>query len=581
MYEMRDTVAQRYGVELIVYQNPECVERGINPFTHGSALHTDLWKTEGLKQALDKYGFDLAFGGARRDEEKSRAKERVFSVRSAQHRWDPKAQRPELWHVYNGRKRPGESIRAFPLSNWTELDVWHYIRRERIPVVPLYFAAERPVVERDGALIMVDDDRLPLRDGEVAAAAQGALPHPRLLPADRRGRERRRQPRRGDRRAAALHHLRAAGPGDRPRLLGLHGEEEAGRLLLMSTAGTGVDVGRYLEADDRKTLLRFITCGSVDDGKSTLIGRLLYESKLIFDDQLAALEADSRRVGTQGGALDFALLVDGLAAEREQGITIDVAYRFFTTERRKFIVADTPGHEQYTRNMATGASTADVAVILVDARKGVLTQTRRHSFIVAMLGIKHVVLAVNKMDLVGYDQAVFDRIAAEYREFAAGLGLTDVAAIPVSALRGDNVIEPGANMPWYDGPPLIGYLEAVEVAADAVKAPSACRCSWSPVPTWISAATRGSSPAGRCARATRCACCRPAPPPRSTRIVTCDGDLPVAETGQSVTLTLDREIDVSRGDLIARRPTRPGWRTSSRLTSSGCTPTRCCPAART
>jgi bifunctional enzyme CysN/CysC len=198
----------------------------------------------------------------------------------------------------------------------------------------------------------------------------------------------------------------------------------------MTTTGTEVDVGRYLETDDRKTLLRFITCGSVDDGKSTLIGRLLYESKLIFDDQLAALEADSRRVGTQGGALDFALLVDGLAAEREQGITIDVAYRFFTTEQRKFIVADTPGHEQYTRNMATGASTADVAVILIDARKGVLTQTRRHSFIVAMLGIKHVALAVNKMDLVGYDQAVFDRIAADYRVFAASLGLTDVTVPP-------------------------------------------------------------------------------------------------------------------------------------------------------
>ena len=167
MYELRGVVADRYGIELIVHQNPECVERGINPFTHGSALHTDLWKTEGLKQAIDQYGFDLAFGGARRDEEKSRAKERVFSVRSAKHRWDPKAQRPELWHVYNGRKRPGESIRAFPLSNWTELDVWHYIRRERIPVIPLYFAAERPVVQRDGALIMVDDDRMPLDQGEV------------------------------------------------------------------------------------------------------------------------------------------------------------------------------------------------------------------------------------------------------------------------------------------------------------------------------------------------------------------------------------------------------------------------------
>ena len=231
------------------------------------------------------------------------------------------------------------------------------------------------------------------------------------------------------------------------------------------------DVGRYLAADDRKTLLRFITCGSVDDGKSTLIGRLLYESKLIFDDQLAALEADSRRVGTQGGALDFALLVDGLAAEREQGITIDVAYRFFTTERRKFIVADTPGHEQYTRNMVTGASTADVAVILVDARKGVLTQTRRHTFIVSLLGIKHVALAVNKLDLVGYDQAVFDRITADYREFAAGLGLTSVQAIPISALRGDNVLEQGANTPWYDGPTLAAYLETVEVGQDAVSGP--------------------------------------------------------------------------------------------------------------
>ena len=193
----------------------------------------------------------------------------------------------------------------------------------------------------------------------------------------------------------------------------------------------------------------------MDDGKSTLIGRLLYESKLIFDDQLAALEADSRRVGTQGGELDFALLVDGLAAEREQGITIDVAYRFFTTERRKFIVADTPGHEQYTRNMVTGASTADLAVILIDARKGVLTQTRRHSYLVAMLGIRHVVLAVNKMDLVGYDQAVFDAIVADYRAFAAGLGLTGIAAIPISALRGDNVIEPAPAMPWYAGPTLL------------------------------------------------------------------------------------------------------------------------------
>ncbi len=317
-----------------------------------------------------------------------------------------------------------------------------------------------------------------------------------------------------------------------------------------TTADTEVDVGRYLEADDRKTLLRFITCGSVDDGKSTLIGRLLYESKLIFDDQLAALEADSRRVGTQGGDLDFALLVDGLAAEREQGITIDVAYRFFTTERRKFIVADTPGHEQYTRNMATGASTADVAVILADARKGVLTQTRRHSFIVAMLGIKHVALAVNKMDLAGYDQAVFDRIAADYREFAASLGLSDVTAIPISALRGDNVVEPGPNMPWYDGPPLITYLETVEPGRDAVSGPFRLPVQLVSRPDLDFRGYAGIITGGTVRPGDEVRVLPSGATATVQRIVTYDGDLPTAEAGQSVTLTLDREIDVSRGDMI-------------------------------
>ena len=318
----------------------------------------------------------------------------------------------------------------------------------------------------------------------------------------------------------------------------------------MTTTGPEVDVGRYLEADDRKTLLRFITCGSVDDGKSTLIGRLLYESKLIFDDQLAALEADSRRVGTQGGALDFALLVDGLAAEREQGITIDVAYRFFTTERRKFIVADTPGHEQYTRNMATGASTADVAVILADARKGVLTQTRRHSFIVAMLGIKHVALAVNKMDLVGYDQATFDRIAADYREFAASLGLTDVTAIPISALRGNNVVEPGANMPWYDGPPLITYLETVKAGRDAVSGPFRLPVQLVTRPDLDFRGYAGIITSGTVHPGDEVRVLPSGATATVERIVTWDGDLSSAEAGQSVTLTIDREIDVSRGDMI-------------------------------
>lgn len=228
------------------------------------------------------------------------------------------------------------------------------------------------------------------------------------------------------------------------------------------------DIDAYLEQHQNKSLLRFITCGSVDDGKSTLIGRLLYDSKMIFEDQLAALEAESKKVGTQGQEIDFALLVDGLAAEREQGITIDVAYRFFATKKRKFIVADTPGHEQYTRNMVTGASTADLAIILIDARKGMLVQTRRHSYLAHLLGIKHLVLAVNKMDLVDYDQAVFDEIVADYAVFAKNIGITDFTPIPLSGFKGDNITAaPSSNTPWYDGPALIDHLETVEMAAAA------------------------------------------------------------------------------------------------------------------
>src|SRR5688572_12226093 len=238
------------------------------------------------------------------------------------------------------------------------------------------------------------------------------------------------------------------------------------------------DILGYLDSHEHKSLLRFITCGSVDDGKSTLIGRLLYESHMLFEDQLAALEADSKRVGTQGGDLDFALLVDGLSAEREQGITIAVAYRFFSTDRRKFIVADTPGHEQYTRNMVTGASTADVAVILADARKGVLTQTRRHSYLASLVGIRKVALAVNKLDLAGYSREVFERIRDEYLAFARTVELPQVVCIPVSALRGDNVVAPSPNMPWYHGPTLMGYLETVEVEGDLQAKPFRLLVQW-------------------------------------------------------------------------------------------------------
>jgi bifunctional enzyme CysN/CysC len=312
------------------------------------------------------------------------------------------------------------------------------------------------------------------------------------------------------------------------------------------------DIKTWLAEQEQKELLRFITCGSVDDGKSTLIGRLLYDTKQIFDDQLAALEADSRRHGTQGEAIDFALLVDGLSAEREQGITIDVAYRFFASDKRKYIVADTPGHEQYTRNMVTGASTADLAVLLIDARKGVLTQTRRHSYLAQLLGIRHFVLAVTKMDLVDYDGAAFDGITADYRQFAEQIGISGWVAIPVSGLNGDNVRERGERMPWYEGPTLLDHLDSVplDAAADAVK-PLRMPVQWVNRPHHDFRGFAGQVASGSVKPGQQI---RILPSGRTTkvaRIVTADDDLNEAVAGQSVTLTFEDEVDCSRGDVIA------------------------------
>jgi bifunctional enzyme CysN/CysC len=317
------------------------------------------------------------------------------------------------------------------------------------------------------------------------------------------------------------------------------------------------DILGYLKSQEEKSLLRFITCGSVDDGKSTLIGRMLWDSKLIFEDQLAALESDSRKVGTQGGEIDFALLLDGLQAEREQGITIDVAYRFFSTDKRKFIVADTPGHEQYTRNMATGASTADVAVILIDARKGILTQTRRHSFITSLLGIKHVVLAVNKMDLIDYDQAKFDTIVADYKEFAKDLGYSSIMPIPLSALRGDNMIEASPNTPWYEGPTLLAHLETVQVEQDAIEKPFRLPVQWVNRPNLDFRGFSGTIASGIIKPGDAIAVTASGQTSKIREIVTFDGNLDQAFAGQAVTLTLEDEIDISRGDVLARPDERP------------------------
>ena len=318
------------------------------------------------------------------------------------------------------------------------------------------------------------------------------------------------------------------------------------------------DIDAYLAAHQHKDMLRFITCGSVDDGKSTLIGRLLYDSKMIFEDQLAALENDSKKQGTQGTEIDFALLVDGLAAEREQGITIDVAYRFFNTEKRKFIVADCPGHEQYTRNMVTGASTADLAVILIDARKGVLVQTRRHSYLCHLLGVRHLVLAVNKMDLIGYDQDRYNAICDDYRAFASSIGIADVTCIPISGFKGDNITAKSPNTPWYDGDPLVTLLESVEVDSAAAQAqPFRLPVQWVNRPNldfrgFAGLIASGSVKPGDAVRVL--------PSGKTStveRIVTLDGDLDEAVAGQSVTLTLADEVDCSRGDVLAAADAPP------------------------
>lgn len=317
------------------------------------------------------------------------------------------------------------------------------------------------------------------------------------------------------------------------------------------------DIEAYLHAQEHKGMLRFITCGSVDDGKSTLIGRLLWDSKLIFEDQLAALQADSKKVGTQGEDIDYALLLDGLQAEREQGITIDVAYRFFSTDKRKFIVADTPGHEQYTRNMVTGASTAQVAIILIDARKGVLTQTRRHSYLVSLVGIRKIVLAVNKMDLVEYSASKFHAIREEYEAFAKDLGFEEIMSIPLSALKGDNIIERSGHTGWYGGPTLMQYLETVPVDSLASTRPFRMPVQWVNRPNLDFRGFAGTITSGSVTPGDEVVV--PSSGQKSTvaRIVTMDGDLDRAEAGQAVTLTLADEIDISRGDILCAPAARP------------------------
>ncbi|MFA6031712.1 MAG: sulfate adenylyltransferase subunit CysN, partial [Myxococcota bacterium] len=329
------------------------------------------------------------------------------------------------------------------------------------------------------------------------------------------------------------------------------------RHIMAKTLAPTDGVRDYLAAQEKKSLLRFLTCGSVDDGKSTLIGRLLSDTKQIFEDQLAALERDSRKHGTTGDDIDFALLVDGLEAEREQGITIDVAYRFFATPKRKFIVADTPGHEQYTRNMATGASTADLAIVLIDARQGVLRQTRRHSIIASLLGIRHIVLAVNKIDLVDFDKAVFERIVEDYGQFSRDLGFQTIVPIPISARYGDNVTSRSGSMEWYSGPTLIEHLEAVSVDEAMVELPFRFPVQYVNRPNLDFRGFAGTIASGSVAPGDEVVVAKSGKSSHVKRIVSHGGDLTQAVAGQAVTLVLDDEVEISRGNMLVSPAARP------------------------
>jgi sulfate adenylyltransferase subunit 1 len=569
MITFRDAVAAKHGLELISHTNPEGLRDNVTPFSHGSARYTDIMKTQALKQALDMGRYDAAFGGARRDEEASRAKERIYSFRTPDHAWDPRNQRPELWSIYNGMIHPGESVRAFPLSNWTEVDIWRYIQAEHRTGAALFRKAPQGGRTRRHA-----DPRRGSQTGTASrrtgARGDGALPHARLLPAHRRGALARHHARRGDRRARNRNSLRTAGPGDRPRPVGFHGKEETRRLFLMSSQSLSQTAAEIESAANETSALprpetvarqarplRFITCGSVDDGKSTLIGRLLWDTKAVKEDQAATLRRDSTGQQNELGLPDFALLLDGLQAEREQGITIDVAYRYFATDRRSFIVADTPGHVQYTRNMATGASTADLAVLLVDARAGILEQTRRHATIAALMGIRQFVLAVNKIDLAQYDEARFRAISRDFKEIALSLGVRQVTAIPVSALKGENIVTRGDEaMPWYDGPALV---EILEKATQRTGQTTGFRLPVQRVsrPGEGFRGYQGTVAGGSIKPGDSVVVLPSGIEANVKAIVTYDLVRNAAVAGDAITLVLDRPVDVSRGDMIAAIDQRP------------------------
>ena len=448
--EYRDQAVEFYGAKIKTASVQDYIDDGrLRERPDGTR---NPLQTVPLLDAITDGKHDAVFGGGRRDEERARAKERVFSMRDEFGQWEPRNQRPELWSLYNGRHLPGEHVRVFPLSNWTELDIWDYIEAEKI-ALPTHLLRPRARGGAAGRDVDRDHPGDPGAGQRHGRAALGALPHGGRHVLHRGGAVQRQHRARRDHRGRAEPADRTRrDPRRRPVVRGRDGRPQARGLLLMRPDQTGDRGGR--------TLLRLATAGSVDDGKSTLVGRLLFDTNSVLTDTLDHVEKVSRRKGLNHA--DLALLTDGLRAEREQGITIDVAYRYFATPARKFILADCPGHVQYTRNTVTGSSTADVIVLLVDARKGVVEQTRRHLAVASLLRVPHVILVVNKIDLVDYAEDVFLKVATDFALLARSLGVLDTHCIPVSATEGDNVVTRSSRTPWYDGPTVLGYLERVD-----------------------------------------------------------------------------------------------------------------------
>jgi sulfate adenylyltransferase subunit 1 len=547
--EFRDNLIKEMGANLVVGSVQQSIDEGAVVEETGMNASRNALQTTTLLDTIEFNNFDACMGGARRDEEKARAKERFFSHRDDFGQWDPKNQRPELWNLFNGKKRMGEHFRVFPISNWTEMDVWQYILKENIAIPELYFAKERNVIWRNGSWLPVSEF-ITLKDTDepqmkmVRFRTLGDITITGGQESD----------------ADTLEKIIQEVASSRQTERGNREDDKRSERLLLTikvkeTMENNFDTQGYLDME----LLRFTTAGSVDDGKSTLIGRLLYDSKSIFEDQVQQIEQTSKKKGLEH--VDLSLFTDGLKDEREQGITIDVAYRYFATPKRKFIIADTPGHVQYTRNMVTGASTANLALILVDARNGVIEQTKRHTFIASLLQIPHIFVCINKMDLVDYSQEAYDKVVKEYTDFAAKLNVKDVRFVPMSALHGDNVVSRGENMSWYEGGTLLHNLETVHISSDH----NLRDCRF-PVQTVIRPHSdeyhdfRGY--AGRVAggvfkKGVNVVALPSGLESKISAIHTMTGELDEAFPPQSVTITLEDDIDISRGDVLVRSENRP------------------------